>query len=190
MADAVREEICKAIESTETPVIYAARRLGLLRSSFQRMEAIEREAKNSRRNTNIKMNVRPSTDRIEDDLIIGLALCLDALAQDFEIETINVASDEIDAPIAKQLGKNIDLTKTRKSICSILKRRRGRRVSRAARTRSTMSHGSPTSRRQRNSPPHRDKRRDRKTRRQRSPDCCSATSRVDPAAMQEAQTLI
>ena len=112
MADKVRNEIFEAIRAKNVPIIYAARRMKFLREAHERLEKLKANAKAARRNTSIKMPDQPSTDRVEHDLMTGLVLRLDALSQDYGLGIIELATDQIDIPVALGIEATIDRSRS------------------------------------------------------------------------------
>lgn len=95
-------------------VIYAARRLRLARAAHERRENLQNEAKASRQSpVEIVGKNRPSDARIEDDLIISLALRLDAFAENagqvHDVKQVDLLFDEID--IAERYEATIQRTR-------------------------------------------------------------------------------
>ena len=112
MATEVRQQIMDMIRVMDVPVIYTARRMKLLREAHNRLEQMKNQAKASRRNKSIAIPDRPSDARIEHDLITGLTLRLDALAQDMGLAMIDLATDQIDLPVSLGIEESIDKTRS------------------------------------------------------------------------------
>ena len=102
VAKIVREQYIQLILSSRPMVIYAARRLRTERDTHARNQGLLSHAKAARRSS-IKVvgENRPSDDRIEDSLIMSLALRLDAFAADMasqvhDVRQVDLLFDEID----------------------------------------------------------------------------------------------
>ena len=115
VAETVREQYLQLIETTRPMVIYAARRLRLSREAYQRNAALQAQAKASRRSSvKIVGENRPSDARIEDELILSLALRLDAFAEDMagqvhDVKQVDLLFDEID--VAERYEATIQRTR-------------------------------------------------------------------------------
>jgi hypothetical protein len=83
----------------------------ILREPHDRLAALKEQNKLSRKGIHISIPDRPSTDRIEHDLITGLTVRLDAFAEDAKIEMIDLATDQIDLPIVAELEESMDETR-------------------------------------------------------------------------------
>jgi hypothetical protein len=121
MAAEVRKEILKVILRENVPIIYCARRMRLLREAGEGIDDLRKRAKESRRATHIAVPARPSTARVEHDLFTGLVLRLDAFAQDFNLGLIELATDEIDLPVALGIAQSIDETRSLSSSVTTVK---------------------------------------------------------------------
>lgn len=110
VADEVRSEFYNLVAELEIPIIYEARRLNIERSGHERLEELTAEARASRR-SNIKASHRASQSRVEEQLIIGLTLKLDAFCEDFSRQRVDLYFDEIDEPLAKVYRAAIDVTR-------------------------------------------------------------------------------
>ena len=102
VAEEVRENYVKLIQAYNPMVIYAARRLRLARAMHENGEKFRAELeKNRHSRIRVVGSNRPSDDRIEDDLIISLALRLDAFAElvainGHDVKQVDLLFDEID----------------------------------------------------------------------------------------------
>jgi hypothetical protein len=102
VAEPVRDEYLKLIQAIRPMVIYAARRLRLSRAAHKQSETLRSDAKAARQSrVRVVGENRPSDERIEDDLIISLALRLDAFAEDMagqvhQVKQVDLLFDEID----------------------------------------------------------------------------------------------
>lgn len=99
VARGVREDFFSVVRELKIAVIYDARRLGVERAANDRAQKLVDAAKNSRRSP-IKVSDRPSTQRVEESLMLGLSLKLDAYAEDFARQGIDLWFDEIDKELA------------------------------------------------------------------------------------------
>ena len=94
--------ILRTDQTARPMAIYAARRLRLARAAHDRDANLQDKAKASRRSAvKIIGENRPSDARIEDDLIISLALRLDAFAEDMagqvhDVRQVDLLFDETD----------------------------------------------------------------------------------------------
>jgi len=115
VAESVRREYLRLIQTTRPMVIYAARRLRLARAAHERTEDLQKDAKAARRSpVKVVGENRPSDARIEDDLITSLALRLDAFAEDMagqvhDVKQVDLLFDEID--IAERYEATIQRTR-------------------------------------------------------------------------------
>ena len=131
MAVEVRNAVCDLVRSMQVPVVYCARRMRLPRETHQRVEDLKHAAKAARRATHISIPDRPSTDRVEEDLMIGLALRLDEFAAAAHFAKIELVTDDMDRPILNGLRNAVDLTRSISSSETVVKafnRNTGQRV--------------------------------------------------------------
>lgn len=112
MAVEVRSAIFDQVRVKSVPVIYTARRMRLLRKSHALLEELKAQAGSTRRSKHIAIPNRPSGDRIEGDLIKGLTLLLDTFSIDCCLAQIDVATDDMDLPIAIGLNESMDQTRS------------------------------------------------------------------------------
>lgn len=110
VARTVRDEFFTLICELQIGVIYEARRLKVDRTGHERTEALRDEAQKSKQST-IKISARPSSRRVEEWLMIGLALKLNALVTDLKRNRIDLRFDEIDDAIADLCRQAIERTK-------------------------------------------------------------------------------
>jgi hypothetical protein len=116
VASRVREDFLQLILRKRPMVIYAARRLGLSRVWHELRERVETDAKAA---TDSKVKIiggnRPSDWRIDDDLIMGLTLRLDAFAEvasrQVRLKQIDLLFDETDEELAKRYAAAIKSTR-------------------------------------------------------------------------------
>jgi len=115
VAETVREQYLRLIETARPMVIYAARRLRLSRELHQGSATLQAQAKAARRSSvQIARENRPSDARIEDELMLSLALRLDAFAEDIaaqvhDVKQVDLLFDEID--IAERYEATIQRTR-------------------------------------------------------------------------------
>jgi hypothetical protein len=121
MATQVRDAIFDLIRSKQLRIIYSARRMRLLRQAHERLEDLKAAAKAARRATHIAIPDRPSADRVEQDLMIGLALRLDAFAEDAKINQIELLTDDMDLPVLAGLRESADSTRSIAASVKIVK---------------------------------------------------------------------
>lgn len=96
VAESVRQDFFALIEKEKLTVVYDARRLKLAREGHKRTEDLVAVARSGAARSNIRVPVRPSTERVEEHLFEGLALKLDAFAQDSRSDHVQLRFDEID----------------------------------------------------------------------------------------------
>jgi hypothetical protein len=96
------------------PIIYAARRLRVLREGYENTQKALAQAEQlsaqarSGQPKRITTSKRPSDERIEEDLVAGLSLLLNAYAEHFGVTQIDMATDQMDIPIAADLEERIN----------------------------------------------------------------------------------
>lgn len=110
VARSVRSEFHRLIRCLQIPVIYEARRLAVERNSHERQELLVSQAKETRRSP-IRIPDRVSQSRIEDQLVLGLALKLDAFCEDFKRRRVDMLFDEIDNTMAQGYRTVVDRTR-------------------------------------------------------------------------------
>jgi hypothetical protein len=121
MAIEVRDAIFELLRSKQVPIVYCARRMRSLREAHERLEKLKAEAKAARQATHIAIRDRPSTDRVEQDLMIGLALRLDAFAEDAKLNQIDLMTDDMDLPILAGLTESANRTRSISSSQKVIK---------------------------------------------------------------------
>lgn len=112
MAEAVRREVFQLVISKQVPVLYCARRMRNLRAAYVHFQNVMAKAKSSRRAKHIAISDHPSDDRVEEDLMLGLTLRIDAFGIDYSLDRIDVATDKMDMPIAMRLNEKIEQTRS------------------------------------------------------------------------------
>ncbi|MBC7768709.1 MAG: hypothetical protein H7124_07970 [Phycisphaerales bacterium] len=116
VAEEVREEFLNLIMQTNPMVIYAARRLRLSRLAYERDEQMAAQGRANRR-SKIKIDGenRPSDDRVEDELMVSLALRLDAFAEWatdlMPVKQVDLLFDQNDGATARRYEAQIQRTR-------------------------------------------------------------------------------
>jgi hypothetical protein len=121
MAVEVRSAIFDLLRSKQVPIVYCARRMRLLRAAHESLESLKTQARAARKATHIAIPNRPSTDRVEQDLMTGLALRLDAFAEDAKLGKIELLTDDMDLPILNGLEESADHTRSISSSLTVIK---------------------------------------------------------------------
>lgn len=104
IARSVRSEFHRLIHCLQIYVVYDARRLAVERESHERQKTLVSQAKKLRRSP-IRISDRPSQSKVEDELVLGLALKLNAFCQDFGYQKVDLWFDEIDNRVAQRYSK-------------------------------------------------------------------------------------
>ena len=110
VAKAVRSEFHGLIRRLQIPVIYEARRLAVERGSYELQENMVSRAKAARRSP-IRIPDRPSRSTVEEQLVYGLALKLDAFCHDAGRQRIDLMFDELDAKVAQRYDDAVNRTR-------------------------------------------------------------------------------
>lgn len=108
VARLVRGEFEEIIRLQTPPIVYDARRLSLQRDAHERLEAIIGKRRASEQKGTVRVSQRPSAERVESDLIDGLALKLDALASDMSWREVALHFDDVDDALIKHYRERID----------------------------------------------------------------------------------
>lgn len=108
VADTVRTEFGDIIRRQTPPIVYDARRLAVQRRSHEVTETLKADAEAARRNKRIQLPTRVSARRVETELIEGLTVKLDALAEASDWSLIDLWFDEIDGVLAQHYSDHID----------------------------------------------------------------------------------
>lgn len=112
VAEQVRDDLFALMHQMRVISIYMARRSKVARLTFERLQSVKEEAKAQKRS---KIQIvganRPSDERIEDQLMIGLALMLDTFAEQEQRKRVDIMFDQIDAPIAARYAKALEVTR-------------------------------------------------------------------------------
>ena len=110
MAKAVRSDFHGLIRRLQIPVIYEARRLAVERGSYELQENMVSQVKAARRSP-IRIHDRPSRLTVEDHLVYGLALKLDAFCEDAGRQRIDLIFDELDTKVAQRYNDAVNRTR-------------------------------------------------------------------------------
>lgn len=110
VARSVRTEFQGLIRRLEVPVVYEARRLALERDAHERRENLVTQARATRRSP-IRIPDHPNQATVEGQLILGLALKLDAFCEDIGRQRIDLMFDELDVRVAERYRDAIDRTR-------------------------------------------------------------------------------
>ena len=109
-ATAVRAEFHDLIRHLDIRVVFEARRLAVERDAHQLREDVISRARAGRRSP-IRIAERPSLSTVEDQLVFGLALKLDAFCKDYGRRRVDLLFDELDATIAQRYANAVDRTR-------------------------------------------------------------------------------
>jgi hypothetical protein len=112
IAVAARDQIFSAILEGPTTVVYDALRLGRFRIRFAGQASSRTAARMEGRNTSIQYSKNPSTDRIEHELMQGVAIKLDALAEDKGWSRMDLLTDRVDAAIEHCFGQSLTVVRS------------------------------------------------------------------------------
>ena len=110
VAESVRADFHGLIRRLEIPVVYDARRLAVERDAHELREGLVPRA-NAARRSPIRIPDRPSQATVEDQLMLGLALKLDAFCEDAGRRKIDLMFDELDAKVAKRHDNAVNRTR-------------------------------------------------------------------------------
>ena len=110
VAESVRAEFFRLIHHLQIPVVYEARRLAVERDAHELRESLVPRA-NAARRSPIRIPDRPSQATVEDQLILGLALKLDAFCQDAGRRRIDLMFDELDTKVANRYNDAVNRTR-------------------------------------------------------------------------------
>ncbi len=95
VAREVRAEFFALVRELELPVVYEARRLRVDRKTHEMNQSWLEQIKAARR-SRIRVADQPSAKRVEESLMLGLALKLDCLCEDMGRRRVDVLFDETD----------------------------------------------------------------------------------------------
>lgn len=112
VTEAVRYELFCTMHAMRIIVIYAARRAQVARTMFDIGETVVAHAK-SKKMSKVKIvgGNRPNDLRLEDDLMINLALLFDAFAEHEGRKRVDIKFDQTDAAVVKRYEKAIEVTR-------------------------------------------------------------------------------
>ena len=110
VASSVRSQFHWLIRRLQIPLIYEARRLAVERDAHALREDLVSRAKAARRSP-VRVPDRPSQSTVEDQLVLGVALKLDAFCEDFGRQGVDLLFDELDPNVAQRYVDAIDRTR-------------------------------------------------------------------------------
>lgn len=110
VAKSVRSEFHGLIRRLEIPVIYEARRLAVDRDTYELQENLTTQAKAARRSP-VRIPDRPNQATVEDTIVLGLALKLDAFCEEFDRRGVDLMFDELDAKVAQRYDNAVTRTR-------------------------------------------------------------------------------
>ena len=98
-AEQVRYELFSMMHASRLVVVYVARRAALARVMYEAGQTVRVDAK-SKKLSKVKIvgANRPNDLRIEDDVMISLALMLDAFAEHERRKRVDIRFDQTDGP--------------------------------------------------------------------------------------------
>lgn len=111
VAEEVRSAIFNHLLRLRLPIIYDARRLGVARSTYEMNQRLISSAKSLQR-SDVRVSDRASAERIDESVMTGLALKLDAYAEDNNIARVDLYTDQLDVPIAELFERTLDEIRT------------------------------------------------------------------------------
>ena len=109
VARSVRTDFYGLIRKHEVPVVYEARRLGLDRKSYELFEN-SLPARRSQLDSHSAKSNHPNQSQVEDSLLTGLFLKLDAFCADFHCEQVDLIFDTLNEGVARNYRKILDST--------------------------------------------------------------------------------
>ncbi len=101
IARSVRSEFHRLIHCLQISVVYDARRLAVERDSHERQKVFISQIKKLRRSP-IRITDHPNQPKVEDELVLGLAIKLNAFCQDSRYQKVGLLFDEIDSNVAQK----------------------------------------------------------------------------------------
>ena len=110
VASSVRSQFHGLIRHLQIPLIYEARRLAVERDAHALREDLVSRAKAARRSP-VRIPDRPSRSTVEDQLVLGLALKLDAFCEDYGRQGVDLLFDELDTNVAQRYVDAVDRTR-------------------------------------------------------------------------------
>jgi hypothetical protein len=101
VAEQVRAEIFKIMKENRVFLTYSARRLRVSREMHELLSRLKQEARDAKRSDYvIKNSNRPSSEQVDDDVMINLALMADAFAEKMGRQRVDFFFDEIEKSVA------------------------------------------------------------------------------------------
>lgn len=110
IAEQVREAAFKILDRDGCVILYDARRLKVIRESFEAEEELVNAARQSQC-SDVRVYERSESQRIDDQLVEGLILKVDAYAEDHEVAQIDILFDEIDPSVEQGYQQVLGETK-------------------------------------------------------------------------------
>ena len=110
VARSVRSEFYNLVIRLEIPVIYEARRLRVDRESHDLLEGITSRSRTANQGP-IRVPKRPSQSRIEEHMVAGLSLKLDAFCEDVGHHRVDLLFDALDGGVAQIYRAVIERTR-------------------------------------------------------------------------------
>jgi len=115
VAREVRSRFFMIARENRLAVVYHARRLRLEREARDEAARVVEAAQEGQR-SRVEVNIPSGSPRVEDELLSGLALKLDAFAEDSSTRRIDLLCDNLDKGVARAYRRAID--ETRSMSCS------------------------------------------------------------------------
>lgn len=112
MVEEVRRSVFAAIQQHDLQIVYSARRMLSLRLEHEEIEKIRSQATNLRANSEIALSDHPDPARVESDLMVGLVLRLDDLAEESRWKCLDIHTDRVDVSVKNQLDSAIEKTES------------------------------------------------------------------------------
>jgi hypothetical protein len=112
VAEQVRDELFELMHQMQVISIYVARRSRVARLSFESHQSLLQNTKAKKRSgVQIVGANRPNDERVEDQLMVCLALMLDTFAEQEQRRRVDIMFDQIDAPIAARYAEALKTTR-------------------------------------------------------------------------------
>jgi hypothetical protein len=111
-AEQVRYELFSMMHASRVVVVYVARRAGLARTMYEAGETVLADAK-SKKLSKVKIvgADRPNDLRIEDDVMVSLALMLDTFAEHEKRKRVDIRFDQTDAAVVDRYEGALEITR-------------------------------------------------------------------------------
>jgi len=112
VADEVREELFRIMHEMRIIIVYSARRLRFSRERHEEQMSIKTKGLASRK-SDIKITNanRPSDEQVDDEVMIGLALMIDAFCELNKKSRADLVFDEIDKAVAARYEAALERTR-------------------------------------------------------------------------------